>query len=165
MQEKKIRVVYLPAEGTLAVTPSRNGGRTPDAPPAYSSNRSPSPEAFTPDNRASYAAPSSHIKEELEHPRSATENKAASSSVVTKLANAAPMSYGELEAKLADAEAKIASYARESGLKLRQVAKGETGNKTVDDVAHRTAQAAQGVPLQIVAGLCLVSFLLAYLFF
>jgi len=165
VQEKKIRVVYLQAQDHLATTPMKNGN-TPDAPPAYSSNRSPSPEAFTPDNRASYTAPPSHIKQEVPEPlQSAREIRSAASSVATKLANVAPMSYGELEAKLADAEAKIAGYAREGGLKMRQVAKGVTGNKTVDDVAHRTVQAAQGVPLQIVAALCLVSFLLAYIFF
>jgi len=73
------------------------------------------------------------------------------------------MSYDEMKAKLAEAQATIASYADEGGLRMRKVAKGETGNKTVDDVAHRVQ--AAGVPLHIVAALCLVSFLLAYLFF
>jgi len=74
------------------------------------------------------------------------------------------MTYEEMKAKLAEAQATISSYAQEGGLRMRKVAAGETGNKTVDDIAHQV-QATQGVPLQIVAALCLVSFLLAYLFF
>jgi hypothetical protein len=74
------------------------------------------------------------------------------------------MSYDELKAKLAEAQATIASYAQEGGVRMRKVAKGETSNETVNQIAHRV-QTTQGVPLQVVAALCLVSFLLAYLFF
>jgi hypothetical protein len=74
------------------------------------------------------------------------------------------MSYDELKAKLAEAQATIASYTQEGGLRMRKVAKGETSNETVNDIAHRV-QGTQGVPLQVVAALCLLSFLLAYLFF
>jgi len=74
------------------------------------------------------------------------------------------MSYDELKVKLAEAQATIASYAQEGGLRMRKVAKGETSNETVNEIAHRV-QTTQGVPLQVVAALCLVSFLLAYLFF
>jgi len=69
-----------------------------------------------------------------------------------------------MKTKLAEAQATIASYAQEGGLRVRKVAKGETSNQAVNDIAHRV-QATQGVPLQVVAALCLVSFLLAYLFF
>jgi hypothetical protein len=69
-----------------------------------------------------------------------------------------------LKAKLAEAQATISSYAKEGGLRMRKAAQGESGNKAVDEVVNQI-QAAQGVPLQIVAILCLVSFLLAYLFF
>jgi hypothetical protein len=74
------------------------------------------------------------------------------------------LTYDELKAKLVEAQATIASYAQEGGLRMRKVAKGETSNETVNDIAHRV-QATQGVPLQVVAALCLLSFLLAYLFF
>jgi hypothetical protein len=77
---------------------------------------------------------------------------------------AVPLSYDELKAKLAEAQATIASYAQEGGVRMRKVAKGETSNETVNQIAHRV-QTTQGVPLQVVAALCLVSFLLAYLFF
>jgi hypothetical protein len=49
-------------------------------------------------------------------------------------------------------------------MRMRKVAKGETSSETVNQIAHRV-QTPQGVPLQVVAALCLVSFLLAYLFF
>jgi hypothetical protein len=74
------------------------------------------------------------------------------------------MSYDELKAKLAEAQATIASYAQEGGVRMRKVAKGETSNETVNQIAQRV-QTNQGVPLQVVAALCLLSFLLAYLFF
>jgi hypothetical protein len=77
---------------------------------------------------------------------------------------AVPLTYDELKEKLAEAQKTIAAYAQEGGLRLRKAAKGETSNETVNQVAHRI-QATQGVPLQVVAALCLVSFLLAYLFF
>jgi hypothetical protein len=74
------------------------------------------------------------------------------------------MSYDELKAKLAEAQATIASYAQEGGVRMRKVTKGETSNETVNQIAQRV-QTNQGVPLQVVAALCLLSFLLAYLFF
>lgn len=137
---------------------------TPDtAPPAYSSNRSPSPETFTPQTRPPIASKSSSDSTSAPSrttpaaPTPKSEGSAVSSSVPT---------YDELKARLADAQATIASYAQEGGLKMRAVAKGETSSKAVNDAVHTIqAQGAQGVPLQIVAALCLISFLLAYLFF
>jgi len=152
------------AEGAAAGTPLRNGtngthAETPDAPPAYSSNRSPSPETFTPQPRPSAPSKQSHAS-------SSDDHEAASSTLTDKIAAASPLSYEEIQSKLAEAQATIASYASEGGLRMRKVAAGETSSKTVNDVAHAVQQGgAQGVPLQIVAALCLVSFLLAYLFF
>lgn len=91
-------------------------------------------------------------------------NPAKSTTFAAKVEDTLPLTYDELKAKLVEAQATISSYASEGGLLLHQVSKGETGNKTVDDVAHRV-QAAQGVPVQIVALLCLISFLLAYFLF
>jgi len=42
-------------------------------------------------------------------------------------------------------------------VRLRKAAKGETRNETMDEVALKM-QASQGVPLQIVAALCLLHF-------
>lgn len=180
VQEKKIRVVYLPAEDSkigATATPIKNGvngvsngsHETPEAaPPAYSAPRSPSPEepTYTPDTRARAVK----VEDEPSNARSLSDakassfNPAASTTVTTKIAEAVPLSYEELKAKYEEAQATISSYAQEGGLRVRKVVKGETNNDTVNDIAHRV-QETQGVPLQIVAALCLVSFLLAYLFF
>jgi len=171
VQEKKIRVVYLSADGSSTATPLRNGanGLHPnDAPPAYTnSNRSPSPETFTPQTRPSLAP--SKSSDSLPSKAASTTSKSASASkpapeTLSASFAAATPTYDELRAKLADAQATIASYAQEGGLRMRKVAAGETSSKAVNDVAH-SIQQSQGVPLQIVAALCLVSFLLAYLFF
>jgi len=71
----------------------------------------------------------------------------------------------ELKAELAQARATIASYSQEGGLRLRKVVNGETSNETVNEISTKLQQGAEGVPVQIVAALCLLSFLLAYLFF
>lgn len=177
VQEKKIRVVY---GERLGATPLKNGvlandavQSTPDTapPPAYSSARSPSPEeTFTPGTtRQSLAANSSRFDDEPRSAKSTSDSKVsartslAASNTSGSATSSAP-TYDELKAKLADAQATIASYAQEGGLRLRKAAQGESGNKAVDEVVNQI-QTSQGVPLQIVAILCLVSFLLAYLFF
>jgi len=171
VQEKKIRVVYLaPGSAAAAVTPMKNGVNgasnhsvdTPDtAPPAYSNQRSPSPEAtYTPETRRSTIG----TKPDTDTQSAKSSGSNLASSIPAAVSNAAPMSYEEMKAKLADAQATISSYAQEGGLRMRKVAKGETNNETVNNMAHQV-QSNQGVPLQIVAALCLFSFLLAYLFF
>jgi hypothetical protein len=189
VQEKKIRVVY---GEKLGATPLKNGIHTTDAvvsfvlhfvwvsinlrkqntpdtapPPAYSSARSPSPEeTFTPNTtRPSLTANASRFDDEPKSAKSISDSKvSARTSLAGSTDNAASPSYEELKAKLAEAQATISSYAKEGGLRMRKAAQGESGNKAVDEVVNQI-QAAQGVPLQIVAILCLVSFLLAYLFF
>lgn len=185
VQEKKIRVVYLPPEisSGAAVTPLKNGVNglsngsyeaSDSAPPAYTAPRSPSPEeqTYTPDTRRSVAPGGSVVKpdEELSNARSLGDTKASalnpsnSTPITEKITEAVPMSYEELKAKYDEAQATISSYTQEGGLRMRKVVKGETSNETVNDLAQQVHE-AQGVPLQIVAALCLVSFLLAYLFF
>ena len=70
-----------------------------------------------------------------------------------------------MKAQLAQAQATIASYGQEGGLRMRKAVSGgaETSN-TPSDVGVRQ-NTSEGVPVQIVAALCLLSFLLAYLFF
>jgi len=85
-------------------------------------------------------------------------------SAAATVSNAVPASYEDLKAQLAQAQATIASYNQEGGLRVRKVAgaSADTATATADSVRQ---QAAEGVPVQIVAALCLLSFLLAYLFF
>ena len=111
-------------------------------------------------------ASSVRLEDEPSNARSLGDAKASASNpaMPTTAPPAVPMSYDELKAKLAEAQATIASYAQEGGVRMRKVAKGETSNETVNQIAQRV-QTNQGVPLQVVAALCLLSFLLAYLFF
>lgn len=135
---------------------------TPDtAPPAYSNQRSPSPEeTYTPDTRRSTI----NTMHDAETPTTKSAPSNLASSIPAAVSNAVPMSYEEMKTKLAEAQATITSYAQEGGLRMRKVANGETSNQTVNQVAHRV-QGNEGVPMHIVAALCLASFFLAYLFF
>ncbi|APA12333.1 hypothetical protein SS1G_10640 [Sclerotinia sclerotiorum 1980 UF-70] len=182
IQEKKIRVVFLPPKtaGGATVTPLRNGvsatnnaNSNPDtAPPAY---RSPSPEEhFTPaTNRvvSGGSGPSASVSvsdepvgnRHLGDARSSAFNPATNGNAATA-PTGIPASVEELQAQLAEAKKTIASYAEQGGLRMRKVANGETSNETVNEVATKL-QGVEGVPVQIVAALCLLSFLLAYLFF
>ncbi|KIM95150.1 hypothetical protein OIDMADRAFT_206175 [Oidiodendron maius Zn] len=171
VQEKKIRVMY---GEKLGATPLKNGvhgtdavQNTPDTapPPAYSSARSPSPEeTFTPSTRPSLTANASRFDDEPISAKSISESKVSARTSLAASSGSISPSYEELKAKLADAQATIASYAQEGGLRMRKAAQGESGSKVVDEVVNQI-QTTQGVPLQIVAILCLVSFLLAYIFF
>lgn len=74
---------------------------------------------------------------------------------------ALPTSTEELRAQLADAKSQIQKL-KDQGLK-----QGKPGGKSAAPMLQQQhPQSAEiGVPLQIVAGLCLLSFLLGYFFF
>jgi hypothetical protein len=198
VQEKKIRVVFLPEKSTTgtpqraingtsnvsnlwlnfwesigSLTLHRQSVSTPDtAPPAY---RSPSPEAehFTPQTQSkTSAAPVSStgskpaIKKEFgdTKPKSSTSAKESVSNAAAAVSNAVPTSVEELKAQLAQAQATIASYGKEGGLRLRKAVDSTAEGGALSTEAIRQ-NISEGVPVQIVAALCLLSFLLAYLFF
>jgi len=145
--------------------------------PAY---RSPSPpqETFTPQARSNPVGPVSTMNPEPagnkhigDAKASATNPATSTSSVKDSVTSAAaavsiavPVSYEDLKAQLAQAQATIASYSQEGGLRMRKAvgASADTAPATTDVVQQ---QATEGVPVQIVAALCLLSFLLAYMFF
>ncbi|KAF4314474.1 Major sperm protein [Botryosphaeria dothidea] len=173
IQEKKIRVIFLPADGTSGA-PSVNGNTSNHD---LSSQRSPSPEAVTPQRSTtagsvsrSDSRPSSskHTGEAV----SSSFNPANQSTVgaaISSVTNAIPTSTEELKAQLQEARATIARLESQaaSGSGLRQ-RKGESVNSSskteTSNLAVQQAPAG-GVPVQVVAGLCLFSFLLAYFFF
>jgi len=183
VQEKKIRVVFLPALASAAsLTPQRNGVNGYSNPedadlPAYSS---PSllQETFTPQTRSNPVGPVSTMDSEpagnkhLGEAKASAINPATSTgsvkdsitSTAAAASNAVPTSYEDLKAQLAQAQATIASYGKEGGLRMRK-AVGATEDSNATSDAGIRQQAAEGVPVQIVAALCLLSFLLAYLFF
>ncbi|KAI0455876.1 PapD-like protein [Xylaria acuta] len=160
VQEKKIRVAFLepkssPVADTTITTPSKstavNGGdATPEvAPPAYSSPG---------DYSAGRSEPKSSIEEEShleEKPSFATPVPVAA----TK--NSEP----------SREEPKMEKFAQlkedDGGLRQRKTG-GTTEAKPVTkpaELAQAPRAATEGVPIQITAVLCLLSFLLAYFFF
>lgn len=166
VQEKKIRVSFLdpkssPAADTTVATPSKstaaNGGdASPDvAPPAYSS---PS------DLGARRSEPKSSIEEE-----SRPEEKASfAAPVAVATTNSSEPSYEEVKEQLLQAEKLIAQLKNDNGgLRQRKTANiaEEKPSAKPSELAQAARAGTEGVPVQITAILCLLSFLLAYVFF
>jgi hypothetical protein len=142
-----------------------------EAPPAYGANTptygSPAPDAVTPHDPPTSTAPDTQeaspgVSGLLTNP------SAAFSAASTGVSNAASATSETLQQQLAAAKAQIAQLteAAQDG-ELRQRKIGEVKQSVSDGI--QTAQTAiaqqEGVPVQIVAALCLLSFLLAYFFF
>jgi hypothetical protein len=173
IQERKIRVNWLPAASDgangsppVAVTPSKpsavNGANdTPEASRTYSS------PAIRVDSPSASAPPPYDDADDKGHPDDSRDIPAAvaqaASQAASTVRSAAKLTYEELQAKLSQAEAQLATL-KESGLRQRKGA-AETEKKPVAQLAQATAQSIQGVPVKITALLCLLAFLIAYFFF
>jgi cobalamin biosynthesis Mg chelatase CobN len=165
IQERKIRVNFLPADGAL---PHTNGVAAPtrqeEEPPAYSS---PSPQFGSP---ATHSAVTSREPKNAGTQSSGDTNASSSAagpstiaSAAAAVSNAVPKSQEDLKQQLADAKTQISKLTSQLGdPQLRQRKVQEAGEK-MQTVVQQTGET--GVPVQIVAGLCLLSFLLAYFFF
>ncbi|KAI1283930.1 PapD-like protein [Xylaria sp. FL0933] len=166
VQEKKIRVSFLdpktsPAAEPAIATPSKstpvNGGdASPDvAPPAYSS----------PNNAASERSePATSFKEDS-YPEEKTSFAAPVAVATTK--NSEP-SVEELRGQLLQAQKLIAQLKEnETGLRQRKPAGSaeEKPGAKPTELAQAARAGTEGVPVKITAILCLLSFLLAYVFF
>ena len=129
---------------------------TPDVSRAYSSPGE--------DADVTSTAPPAYDSEQKDS--SSREDKAPSvTSATTAVTHAAKLTYDELKAQLEKAEAQIAAL-RDSGGLRKLSAKGVDGEKPkAAELATAVRETVDGVPVQIVAGLCFLSFLLAYLFF
>ncbi|KAF2013714.1 VAMP-associated protein [Aaosphaeria arxii CBS 175.79] len=180
IQEKKIRVVFLAADDAAATPPKTNGTSSLHEPSLLSS---PSPEAVTP-QRGSTEAPVGSVsrpesrpsdsknlgeaKESAFNPATSSGLKSTVAAAAAGVANTVPTSSAELQAQLSEAKATITKLRQqaESGSGLRQRKAdplSDSGEKS--STALETQKPAGGVPVQIVFGLCLVSFLLAYFIF
>ncbi|TGJ82090.1 hypothetical protein E0Z10_g6660 [Xylaria hypoxylon] len=167
VQEKKIRVAFLdpksspPDADATTTTPNKstplNGVHaTPDAAaPAYSSPsdfgagrsspKSSLDEEFRPEEKASFAAPVAGATTKSSEP-----------------------SHEELKEQLLQAEKLIAQLKKDDGgLRQRKTAGTavEKPNAKPAELAQAARTGTEGVPVQITAILCLLSFLLAYAFF
>jgi hypothetical protein len=164
IQERKIRVNFLPADGAHT-----NGVAAParqeEEPPAYSS---PSPQFGSP---ATHSAATSREPKNAGGNRASGDTNASSSagpsstlaSAAAAVSNAVPKSQEDLKQQLADAKAqisKLTSQLADPQLRQRKV---QEASEKMQTVVQQTGET--GVPVQIVAGLCLLSFLLAYFFF
>jgi hypothetical protein len=145
---------------------------------------SPSPEAFTPQRHAADTPAGSTSRSEsrsadnkvLGEAKGSSAQSLASvggikstvSSAAAAVANAVPTSRPELESQLAEARATIDRLQEQikssSGLRQRKVEPTDDSKQQLL-TAERVQAPAGGVPVQVVAGLCLLSFLLAYFFF
>ncbi|KAF2441402.1 VAMP-associated protein [Karstenula rhodostoma CBS 690.94] len=178
IQERKIRVLFLPADGN-AGTPQTNGATSH----RESLLSSPSPEAVTP-QRGSTQEPVGSVSRPESRPtdsknlgdaRESAYNPATSSGVAatvsaaaSSVANAIPTSAGELQAQLADAKATISSLRQQlqtsAGLRQRKTEPTRDSTEQLQ-TAVAPQQAPGGVPIQYAALLSLLSFLLAYFLF
>lgn len=132
--------------------------QAPDTPEASRTFSSPSANPDTPS-----AAPPPYENKGANHDDDATDVKSAVSQASAAVASTAQVTYDELKSKLAQAEAQLATM-KDAGLRQRVKTPGG-GEKTVEQVAQQVKQKVEGVPVQIVALLCFLSFLLAYFFF
>ncbi|KAL6905103.1 PapD-like protein [Trichoderma evansii] len=163
--ERKIRVNWLAAGDSpdhgpsAAATPMKqaavNGSYdTPEPTRPYSS----------PSGDASSPAPPPYVDEKEDDDSRPQTAKSATSKTASAVAGTVQSGTDELKAKIAQLEAELANY-KNGGLRQRNV-KGSSNEKgAAGAVAQQTKQGVEGVPVQIAAILCLVSFLLAYLFF
>lgn len=173
IQEKKIRVTFLPADSSsgagagaiagaagaagvagAAGAATTNGVMSHDEePPAYSSP-SPSQAAVTPQRPAASAE-----RDFKSEPEDTTQT--------STLGAAVPSSQEDLKKQLDEAKATIARLRAQAEEGLRQRKPQEAAEKAVNSVQQsmQNAPAPGGVPIQVVAGLCLLCFLIAYLFF
>ncbi|KPM34945.1 hypothetical protein AK830_g11629 [Neonectria ditissima] len=175
LQERKIRVNWLSAnpeqdQGAsrpVAVTPNKhslsNGAsETPDAPRSFSSPSATNASALS-------TSPPPYATEDLsghdDEPEEKPEARSAFSQATTAVAATAESAVDELKAKLAQAEAQIASL-KETGLRQRvKNTTSEDVKQAVIKTNQAVKQTVEGVPVQLAAILCLISFLLAYFFF
>ena len=173
VQEKKIRVTFLPADNASAVPNGTSSTTAPqeDSPPAYSSP-SPSAAAVTPQRGISSAAPipvvSSFDNKTGGSPDNSTYNNAASSiPSMAQVQQSIPTNQEDLRAQLNDAQATIKRLQADAADGLRQRKPQETAEKAVESVKQsmQNAPAPGGVPIYIVALLCLIIFIIAVALF
>ncbi|EME44799.1 hypothetical protein DOTSEDRAFT_152837 [Dothistroma septosporum NZE10] len=166
IQEKKIRVNFLPADGQAAVggLGATNGvAHHGDEPPAYDS---PSPVAVTPQRPI---AASSSLDKSPAYDNAHSEigqSQSALGAAGAAISNATGITQDDLRRQLDEAKATISRLQTQASEGLRQrKTGGETTTAQKSGPGIQNAPPAGGVPVQIVAGLCLLCFLIAYLFF
>ncbi|KAF2479835.1 PapD-like protein [Neohortaea acidophila] len=149
IQEKKIRVIFLPADGDAAAgagaaataSAATNGVKGHDEEPA--SYSSPNASTVTP------------------------QKSGAAEHMSTPGTSSIPTTQDDIKRQLEEAKAQISRLQGQVQEGLRQRKPQEAAEKAVNSVQRslQNAPAPGGVPVQIVAALCLLVFLIAWLFF
>lgn len=177
IQEKKIRVLFLPAEDATSTPAQPNGRSRESLVPS-----SPSPDAVTPQRAVlETAGPVSvaadrpagsknlgDLQKEAFNPAHGANSKSTLDTAATRISNALPSS-ASLQAQLDEAKAEIVRLTQQagesSGLRQRKTPASTSAASPSTLATAAPAVTAGGVPVHITAGLCLVSFLLAYFLF
>ncbi|KAL4819096.1 PapD-like protein [Aspergillus spinulosporus] len=169
IQERKIRVAWLPADEPEVNHEDTNGTNAQnDEPPSYSSpkgdfetpaaNLAKSPNTISP-----IPAPDFNESVKREYPTPQVSESKAASAKASVASSAKQIDY---EARLEEANAQIQRLKdklADQGLRQRKI--GGESEKSPAALAQQVQSVEAGVPVRIVAGLCLLSFLIAYFFF
>jgi hypothetical protein len=146
-----------------------------EAPPAYST--SPGGTYETPaaglNKKGLDSSPISQpdFSEKEKSETSPDNSTSVAGAIRSTVASVIPTSTEELKTQLAEAHAQIQRLKDQLSNQGSRLRKSEGGKASSDDNVlmmqqqHPRQSADLGVPLQVVAGLCLLSFLLAYFFF
>ncbi|KAH2523967.1 phosphatidylinositol-binding protein scs2 [Aspergillus fumigatus] len=173
IQERKIRVNWLPAESSKGEQgKDPNGISAPEEePPSYTSPganyQTPAVGASTKFSNDTSPIPPPDFSEKPKRDAFAQQSNETSATSVKSNTSGIPASADELKAQLSEANAQIQKLKErlaDQGLRQRKI--GGDNEKSTPTMQQQQVQPdAAGVPLQIVAGLCLLSFLIAYFFF
>lgn len=177
IQEKKIRVLFLPADDVAATPAKANGisreslatSATPEAvTPQRSAGEATGPVSRT-DERPAGSKNLGEIKNESYNPAASAGVGATVSAAAARVSNAIPVSQNDLKAQLEEAKATIARLTAQaseaSGLRQRKTEPTQDSKAQLSTAAHPQTAPAGGVSVQITALLCLLSFLVAYFLF
>lgn len=177
IQERKIRVNFLPADDLTSTPASKiNGVNHHERIP---SQYSPSPDAVTPHPSSTLGAMSTPESrpagsKDLGEAKESAFNPATAQvpfqQAAQRVANAIPLSTEDVKAQLAEAQVQIArlkdQLAEQTGLRQRKPTTEKSSSEGTSGMQQVQRQAeASGVSVQVVAILCLISFLIAYFLF
>ncbi|KAJ5653365.1 hypothetical protein N7490_000368 [Penicillium lividum] len=160
--ERKIRVLWLAPNTDVKNEPHDD---EPSSYPSPTSNfETPAPRKMTADHLSPIPAPEFSEKPKSESPPP-SETTSTLTNAKAAVVNALPSS-DDLKAQLIEANAQIQRLKdRLADQGLRQRKTGGESKAAPATMQQTHTQGAAGVPLQMVAALCLVSFLIAYFFF
>ncbi|KAF1921909.1 PapD-like protein [Ampelomyces quisqualis] len=177
IQEKKIRVLFLPADDATT-TPARINGASRESLVSAATPEAVTPQRGVPEATGPVSRPGERpagsknlgeIKDETYNPATSGGVAATVSAAAARVSNAIPVSQEDLRAQLEEAKATIsrltAQASEASGLRQRKTEPTLDSKSQLATAAHTQTAPAGGVSVQITALLCLVSFLLAYFLF